>query len=304
MGSGSNPTWPTISPKDLKKDSDSQKETGAFNSEVNGYLQQLLSDSNRDPDACQTHIDTVLAALTKDNIGAIELRYGGSVAKHTYVDGLSDIDILAIIDNTELAGKSPAEVLDYFEDYIRSRLKSTDIRRGKLAITIHYSDGCILQILPTLKTSSGIKIASTDPNKWSNIVRPDKFASKLTEINQKNTNGVVPAIKLFKSINAEQAEQNQLTGYHIESLAIEAFSNYTGPKTRKAMLMHLTKYATTAVLNPIKDSTGQSVHVDDYLGAANSIERQKVSIALKRLSNRMDIAETERSIELWKDIIN
>jgi len=305
MGSGSTPSWPKISPKDLKRDSDNQKDTGIYNSEINTYLQQLLSDYNtRDADAIQTHIDTIMSALSKDDIGIIQLLYGGSIAKHTYVDGLSDIDILAIIDKTELAGKSPDEVLDYFEDLLRQRLRYTDIRKGKLAITIHFSDGCKTQILPALKTATGIKIADLDAQAWSNVVRPDKFATKLTSVNQQNNNGVVPIIKLFKAINAEQPKNNQLKGYHIESLAIEAFSDYNGPKTRMAMLMHFTEYASSAVLSPIKDSTGQSVHVDDYLGETNSIDRQIISKSLSRLGNQMKIADSEKSRDRWQDIIS
>ena len=69
------------------------------------------------------------------------------------------------------------------------------------------------------------------------------------------------------------------------------------------MLMHLTEFSSMAVLNPIEDSTGQSVHVDDYLGEPNSIERQKASAALKRISSRMKVADNESSIEKWKDLM-
>jgi len=306
MGAGSTPTWPTkVTPRDLKQDSIDQKDIGAYNSEINTHLQQLLSDyNNRDTDRIQTHIDTILAALSKDEIGNIQLLYGGSIAKHTYVDGLSDIDILGIIDKTELAGKNPEDVLNYFEDLLRRRLPNTDIRKGKLAITIYFSDGCEIQILPALKTATGIRIANPDTQTWSNVVRPDKFATKLTSVNQQNNNGVVPVIKLFKVIYSEQPKDAQLKGYHIESLAIEAFSNYDGPKTRKAMLMHLTEYASSAVLSSIKDSTGQSIHVDDYLGEENSFQRQRMSKAISRIYNQMKIADSEQSFSRWQDIIS
>lgn len=305
MGASSNSTWPTISPKKLKQDSDDQKDSGTYNSEINDHLQDILSGLNdRDNESIRTHIDTILIALSKDDVGIIQLLYGGSISKHTYVDGLSDIDLLAIIDRTELVGDSPGEVLDYFEDLIRQRLPNSDIQKGPLAITINYSDGCQVQILPALQTATGIRIADQDNQTWSNVVRPDNFARKLTAVNQQNNNGVVPVIKLFKAINSEKPKDNQLKGYHIESLAIEAFSNYNGPKTRNAMLMHLTAYASSAVLSPIKDSTGQSVHVDDYLGDGNSLERQRVRLSLVRINNQMNIADAERSMDRWQDIIN
>jgi hypothetical protein len=305
MGAGSKPTWPSISPKDLKRDSDDQRDSGAYNTEINAYLQQILTYLNdRDNEAIRTHIETILSALSKDDIGIIQLLYGGSISKHTYVDGLSDVDLLAVIDKTELIGKTPDEVLDYFEDLIRQRLRDSDIRKGKMAVTIHFSDGCEIQILPALKTATGIRVADQDNQQWSGVVKPEKFAAKLTEVNQNNNNGVVPIIKIFKAMNSEQPKENQLKGYHIESIAIEAFSNYDGPKTRKAMLMHYTKFASSAVLSPIKDRTGQSVHVDDYLGDENSIQRQRVNRSLVRLSNQMNTADNERSMDRWQDIIN
>ena len=41
------------------------------------------------------------------------------------------------------------------------------------------------------------------------------------------------------------------------------------------------------VLTPIRDSTGQSVHVDGYLGNANSADRQAASHLLNRIAKKM-----------------
>ena len=170
-------------------------------------------------------------------------------------------------------------------------------------VPIRFSDGHEIQILPAIKTATGIRIASVKDDRWSKVIKPEKFAEKLVYINKKNNGGVVPIIKLYKAINAQLPTDVQLSGYHIESLSIEAFENYEGPKTRKSMLMHLTNFSSSAVLDPIKDSTGQSINVDDYLGDPNSIERIKASAAIKRIYARMIVADTGASIDKWKDLM-
>jgi hypothetical protein len=59
--------------------------------------------------------------------------------------------------------------------------------------------------------------------------------------------------------------------------------------------------STDFVKSPIADRTGQSLHVDDYLGAANSQQRRQVSEALSRLTQQMEAADTQRSIARWRE---
>jgi hypothetical protein len=110
---------------------------------------------------------------------------------------------------------------------------------------------------------------------------------------------VVPVIKLFKAINDGLPENARLTGYHMEALAIEAFRDYPGPYSTKDMLLHFNESASQRVLTPLTDSTGQSRNVDDYLGAANSVERERASFALRRIANKMKTAESRSSPNEW-----
>jgi hypothetical protein len=53
------------------------------------------------------------------------------------------------------------------------------------------------------------------------------------------------------------------------------------------------------VLSPIRDSTGQSVHVDEYLGPANNDTRLAFSHVLGRLARRMRNATAAGSAAQW-----
>jgi len=303
-GGGGSVSWPRdTSPDDILRSSLSAEQRTTYEAELNVYLQDLLVDfNNRDIDQVNTHLETIKDALTKENVDSISLRYGGSIKKHTYVDGLSDIDILAIIDKSDLVGESPSQVLNYFANRLRERLPNTEIKTGALAVTVRFSDGHEIQVLPAISTKVGIRIANVDGTSWSNVIKPEKFAQKLTDVNKANNHGVVPVIKLFKAINAQLPGDVKLSGYHIESIAIKAFENYSGTTSRKGMLLHLSQYTPEAVLDPIKDSTGQSIHVDDKLGAPRSFQRQKASASLRRIVARMKLADSEGSLQRWKEI--
>ncbi len=275
----------------------------SYEVQVNGLLDDTLRELNdRDVDAVREHLDTVKRTLEADQNGVIELLFGGSVRKHTYVDGLSDIDVLVILNRSDLAGKSPQEAITAFADRLRQRFPGTEIQPGKLAVTIRYKDGTEIQILPALKTATGLRISRRSGEGWSNVVRPDGFARKLTSINQSQGGGVVPTIKLFKSLLDSSESGVKLSGYHVESMAIEAFRNYSGPRTRKEMLQHLVSRTTELVKTPIKDQTGQSLHVDDYLGTANSQERARVSHRLTRLQKRIEGADRATDIGIWREL--
>lgn len=305
MGGGGKIDFPKhISTEELLRRASSAEQKASYENKLNIYFGTLLSDfNNRDVEQIRAHLETIAKALSKDIEGKIDLIYGGSVAKHTYVDGLSDIDILAIINETSLADASPSYTLKYFAERLQERLVNTEIKIGKLAVTVMFSDKHEIQVLPAISTKTGIRILNANGTHWSNIVRPGAFANKLTQVNQSNSRRVVPVVKIFKAVNEQLPKDARLSGYHIESLAINAFKNYRGKLSYKDMLLHLSEYAVTAALSPIKDSTGQSIHVDDYLGVAGSLERQRVSIALKRTVARMKLADSEASLETWRELM-
>ncbi|WP_461643348.1 CBASS oligonucleotide cyclase [Labilibaculum euxinus] len=293
-----------INPEDYMKkirEAEEKSTSAEFNAEINKFINDLLVKINNRPiDEIKRHLDVITKALSSEIDSSLNLIFGGSVAKHTYVDGLSDIDSLAIINNTHLGNKSPNEVLNYFYNKLIQRLPNTEISKGKLAVTVKYSDKIEIQILPALKTQTGIKIAKFDGDKWSNIIRPKKFAEKLSEINSINRQKLVPVIKLAKSIISTLPDKRKTTGYHTESLAIEVFKNYNGTKTSKDMLKHFFDQASKVVLKPIVDRTNQSIHVDDYLGNRNSIQRQIVSDSFAQICRKMKNADAIEQISTWK----
>lgn len=284
-----------------------QSKDEAFETTVNDKINEKLGEYNaRDTEAHREHLADIKEVLEEDGYGTLDLKFAGSVSKHTYVDGLSDVDVLVLVDNSELADKTPNEIKEYIKSKLQERLSDIgEIRMGSISVTVKFNDGSEIQLLPALKKGEGYKIPSEKGDTWSQVTKPDKFASKLTEVNQSCGQKVVPVIKIAKSIIGQLPEDQQLSGYHVESLAIKIFSNYPADasKTPKAMLSYFFEKARDEVRNPIKDSTGQSIHVDDYLGPEDSAPRIRRGYALQRIYNRMRTADISGNGEEWEKIL-
>ena len=288
----------------LQQEARQRLEESQNDSAVNSLLQQELTSINdRDVELINGYLDSIQEALAERGHQVERLLFGGSVAKHTYVDGLSDVDALILLEDESIEGQSPAEVRREFAETLRRALPQgnvKDIREGAMAVTIAYTDGTEIQVLPAARTADGIAVSSLDGKSWSSI-QPQAFAQALTKTNQDQGGQVVPAIKLTKAILANRLGEGAVNGYHVEALAIEAFQEYSGPRTPKAMLTNLVLHASQRVLRPIRDVTGQSRNVDEYLEEANSNSRRVLS------RNLTDLAETmgkTQSLKVWEGLLS
>ena len=306
-GGGGGPIRPQRTPEQVKRDierAEKQALDAGFKTELAGMLDELLANYNRRDRALITsRIEELKNFVADDLEGSISSLFGGSVAKHTYIDGLSDVDTLFVMKSENLNAESPKELLKKFGDLVKNRLgSSAEVSVGTMAVTVLYTDGMELQILPAVAARDGrVKVPSASADQWSNIA-PRRFQEALSKRNEQCGGKLVPTIKLAKAINSTLPEPLQLSGYHIESMAVDVFRNYSGPKTTSEMLREFYGKASQVVLNPIKDSTGQSINVDDYLGKSNSRERQLRAGVLERIEKRMRSATSASSMAAWEDI--
>lgn len=309
MGGSSSGTFRYHSPENIVKQvrkAEDDTSVAAFEAELNSLVSDVLASSNaRDVDLVKERLKGVKAALQDVIVGSFDQLFGGSVAKHTYVDGLSDIDSLVLINGSDLEKQSPQAILDRIVEVVRNNfLDAAEVTKGRMAATIRFEDGMVLQVLPAIRTEEGtLRVPSSRRDGWSHI-DPEAFRSALTNRNQECGGKLVPTIKLAKSIIGQMPESQRLSGYHVESLAIAAFRQYDGQKTTAAMLPSFFERAKDLVMNPIHDSTGQSVHVDAYLGASGSNERIAAAHVLGRIAKRMRNATASGSAAQWRAILD
>lgn len=281
------------------RDLESNVTDANYESSVAHLLSDVLSGANsRDVDGIQSHLGSIQQALEKDIDGVVDLLFGGSVSKKTYVDGLSDVDALVILNDSELAKKSPEEVRAYFIQRLSARFPGATVEPDGFAVSVRFQNVDV-QLVPVRRSGNSFLLPSDDLKSWSRT-RPKEFTDALTKTNRGCAGKVVPTIKLAKVLLNSQPDGRRPKGYHLECLAVDAFSSYDGPKTPKEMLTHFFRTASERVLTPLADSTGQSRYVDDYLGTANSLERRVLSDALGRFARRMSNADGAKSAEHWR----
>lgn len=268
--------------------------------EVNERLSELLRDANyRDTDKINQHLMTIHQSLQNMVEEDIDLRFGGSVAKHTYVDGLSDVDILVVIGRETAETSSPKALIDDFARALRDRLPYTDVTTGALSVKVKFADGVELQLLPAFKVKEGYRIPRAQGESWSGVIRPREFAQRLTQVNQTNGGNVVSTIKLFKVAQDHFPDDAKLSGYQIEAMAVEAFEEYRGQINHKDMFLHLLEYSADRVRRPMEETTGQSTYTDSDLGPAESEARLKISSYQSRLHKRLQAASDQNARQPW-----
>ena len=266
----------------------------------NEYCETLLAQYTRRNTQTVTQRLESLSEFLRQKGNVVQTMFGGSVKKGTYVTGFSDVDVLFIVNESSLANQSPSDVIEYVRDTIQRRLPQNQVTAGKLAVTVSYAKGTEIQLLPAIRTrTGGVRIAEPGSTKWSNVAHPEKFAEKLAEVNTARDGRVVPVIKLAKAMADcfVSRPSRKFSGYHMESLAIDAFKDYQGPLDPKAMLNRLFRHSTKAVMSPITDSTGQSRYVDEHLGPTDSAGRQRTSTYFGQMRGRVNSCGTRADFD-------
>lgn len=295
------PTDPDVLRKRIR-DAEERAKSDTIDLAVEAEIAAVLSHFNdRDTEAIAAILERVKDQLGEEFEMPVDLRFGGSVSKNTYVNGLSDVDALVLIHTNEAKGQTPEAIRSVFAGQLRSRFGKDAVREGHVAVTLSV-EGHEIQLLPAVREGAGYRIASTNGKTWSSI-RPRVFADQLVRSNRLMNGKLVPTVKLAKGVIGKLPEQRQLSGYHTEVLAVAIFKGYAGPKTPKAMLRHFFDNLPDAVRQPRRDITGQSIYLDDYLGPRDSPHRRIVADAMDRIARSFRNADGAGSVTAWRELL-
>jgi hypothetical protein len=304
MGGSGGGGFFSLSPKDLSqhvRDAETQQQDVAYETSVADFLATELAQYNdRNAPLIAATLEKIENDISAEIEANVALLFGGSVAKHTYVDGLSDIDALVAIRAEDASGWTPAQLKEVFAQRLIARFGRDNVWVGNLAVTVK-SGGLEIQLLPAIRSGDKLKISDSSGSAWSRI-DPRAFAERLTKANGDCGGRLVPTIKLAKAIISTFPEQRRLTGYHTEALALAIFEKYDGSKNTKAMLSHFFEQISAHIRTPIRDVTGQSGFVDEHLGANNSLERRIIADSMDRIARKMKNADGAKSLAQWKNL--
>ena len=283
------------------REAEDRARTSEFDTAVADYLgSRLVEYNSRDVHGIREVLEGVIRDLGDYVDGVDTTLFGGSVSRNTYLNGISDVDALVLFENEKLGEQGPAELKSSLAKSLRDRFGIDAVEIGTLAVTVEVGEATI-QLLPAVRSGDGFRIPGTDGMSWSRIA-PRRFAAALTRHNQMLQGKLVPCIKLAKGIMAHLPESRRLTGYHTEAMAINVFRRYSGECTTKAMLRFFFERASRHVLQPIRDSSGQSIHVDEYLGPGGSTSRRTMAHTLDLVGRRIRNADGAGSTQRWVDL--
>lgn len=164
--SGSNRSPEKVAEK-LK--SDALVSASKFESTLAKTLNTLLVNYNsRDTDSVKEKLVDIKQALGVAFDCSVDTLFGGSVAKKTYIDGLSDVDSLLVFpDDRDML---PHNLLKKIEKILNSKLgKGVEVSTGNLAVTITYKNGPDIQIIPAIQKGKHIQIPNFEADTWSKI---------------------------------------------------------------------------------------------------------------------------------------
>ena len=304
MGGSGGRLLPSFSPDEFRKkvsEADAKHRDEAFESDANQLIDKCLTQFNsRDSASINRTLEKIKTELTDQLEDTVDLLFGGSVAKRTHVEGLSDVDALLLLKPEVTAELLPDEIKQLCAERLRELFGRENVWVGDLAVTVK-ADEIEIQLVPAVRDGEHFKIGSPNGKSWERI-RPRTFAAMLTDANGKLGNKLVPTIKLAKALIAQLPEQKRLNGYHVEALALKIFEGYRGELTPRSMLKHFFKESSKQLAQPIPDVTGQSEHVDEYLGEAGSLQRRIVADACDRIGRRMYLADAAKDLAFWRQL--
>ncbi len=287
-------------PAGLDQALDRTRQQAAEASTAQIFTDALKDINQQDTEALNRHKEVVLKTLQDAFPDAVDLHGGGSYTRHTYVDGLSDIDVLLDLgtySSSTLPNKDdPHAVLAEMERQLKQRFPKTTITAGRMAVTLQFSDGQELQVLPAFSYHTGYRIPDPQGNGWT-VTRPHIFGQLLRSRNAEVGENLLPVIKLAKRICDNQGVE--VKSYHLENMAVRAFEGYSGAQTYEPMLHHLFNQAKALAASPMKDITGQDTYVDGYLSTGAA----RATLARQLADVEQQIAGAEGDSVAWQRLL-
>ena len=96
----------------------------------NRFCEELLVTYNKRKTAAVTRqLERLYGFLRDPGHSTVQTMFGGSVRKGTFVNSLSDIDVLLTVADTSLANRPPSQVIAYVWEPIRNESKNLPTHR-------------------------------------------------------------------------------------------------------------------------------------------------------------------------------
>lgn len=188
-----------------------------------------ITVTDRQEDNIKASFNNLKDKIMKDvsNLSVQEVFLNGSYERHTIIRPLDDIDLFAVIDESDYSDNGmdplPQTVLSKFRDYLNSLGDYKDkVKQDRPCVTVVLSDKNF-DILPSLKKSGALYIPNVDLTGWI-FTDPKTHTDNLNEVNKLRNYKVKSIVKVVKQWKRDN-NQN-IPSFHIEEVAVDVFNFY------------------------------------------------------------------------------
>ena len=229
-------------------------------------------------------LDRINGDLNRAPYAPFRIELAGSVEKNTFNEGISDIDLRAVTTNSALLDYSPKVAKRLIMKQIRSIDEVKNPRVGHQAVTL-IKGGHEYQIIPVIRHNGKTYIPSERGTYWK-TVDIEAFNHSLHSLNRKTNGHFCEAVRFVKILSDRYVpKRNQLSGYHIESIAMEAIGNCSPTMGRTDMVEKILRYIPSRVKSYSWDITRETKAIDHDLGSNYSAERKDAAKRYHRLKD-------------------
>lgn len=182
-----------------------------------------LTDADRA--ALATHRREVEACL-KGTLELSKIQVIGSAARGSAIRQTSDVDLLAVLRNTEWqwggSRTSSSTVLNKVRDRLRARYPATDLGRDGQAIVVTFSDGKSLDVVPAgwIRAQSDgwpLYIIPDGAGGWRETA-PDSHGRFVGEADARSGGKLKNVARIFKYWKWCRVEPVPISSFHVELL--------------------------------------------------------------------------------------
>jgi hypothetical protein len=284
-----------------------------------------------EPDGERAEFARDIPALVRDylqqheDIETVEpySRLAGSYARCTAIKDIKDVDLLLTLDRS-YRKKEPEEVLEKvfsvlggLPEALGSSSKPVIRRRQRRSINVHVDEHDFdLDIVPAVVDRGIDKPLAIPDRDWSRWVEthPLGYADKLSELNGKHQDKVVPLIKLVKHWRDVQMCYRRPKSYWLECLVYHLIDNGKVATKRRsyAELFQLVLASIAQDFRQDLEMEGKVPEIlDPMLGnnVAHNWERAAFETFMHRIDESLGWAERaiaeddeEKAVELWQKV--
>ncbi len=250
-------------------------------------------------------------------------RLAGSYARCTALKDIKDVDTLLILDKSYYS-RDPGEVLEEvfsvlggLPEALGSSGKPVIRRRQRRSINVHVDEHDFdLDIVPAVAIQGIDKPLAIPDRDWSRWVdtHPLGYADKLSELNGKHQDKVVPLIKLFKHWRDVQMCYRRPKSYWLECLIYHQIND--GKVTTKgrssAELFQLVLASIVQDFRQDLEKAGKVPEIPDPMlgnNVAHNWERAAFETFMRRVDESLGWAEraiaeddVEQVVALWQKV--